>query len=89
MALRVSSTKAILLNKRKGFILNYDPDWEIDSSISLDLADSLDDTSDFEEELKSADSDSVSEISSSSSTHDDSGDSDLYGEGASATKKKQ
>ena len=51
----------------------------------MDLADSLDDISDFEAELKSADSDSVSEISSSSATNDD---SDLYGEGASATKKK-
>ena len=58
------------LNKRKGFIVKDDPDWEIrlDSTISLDLADSLDDISDFEEEdeLKSADSDSLSEISSSS-----------------------
>ena len=38
----------------------------------------------FEVELKSADGDSVSEILSSSATHDD---SDLDREGASATKK--
>ena len=37
------------LNKRKGFIVKDNPDREIDSSISLDLADSLDDISDFEE----------------------------------------
>ena len=48
------------VNKRKGFIVKDNPDWEIDSSISLDLADSLDDISDFEEELKSAESNSVS-----------------------------
>ena len=38
------------VNKRKGFIVRDNPDWEIDSSISLDLADSLDVISDFEEE---------------------------------------
>ena len=69
------------VNKGKGFILKDNPDWKIDSSISLDLADSLDDILDFEEELKSAESDSVSEISISSATqYDDSDDSD-YGEG--------
>ena len=47
------------VNTRKGFIVKDNPDWEIDSSILLDLADSLDYISDFEEELKSADSDSV------------------------------
>ena len=31
------------VNKRKGFSLKDNPDWEIDSSISLDLADLLDD----------------------------------------------
>ena len=89
MALRVEMRfiyESDFVNKRKGFIVKDNPDWEIDSSISLDLADSLDDISDFEAELKSADSDSVSEISSSSATNDD---SDLYGEGASATKKKK
>ena len=29
------------VNKRKGFIVKDNPDWEIDFSISLDLADSL------------------------------------------------
>ena len=77
------------VNKRKGFIVKDNPDWEIDSSISLDLADLLGDISDFEQELKSAESDSVSEISSLSVTHDDSDDSDLYGEGTSATKVKE
>ena len=88
MALRVEMRfiyESDFVNKRKGFIVKDNPDWEIDSSTSLDLAASLDDISDFEAELKSADSDSVSEISSSSATNDD---SDLYGEGASATKKK-
>ena len=89
MALRVEMRfiyESDFVNKRKGFIVKDNPDWEIVSSTSLDLADSLDDISDFEAELKSADSDSVSEISSSSATNDD---SDLYGEGASATKKKK
>ena len=40
-----------LINKRKGFIIKDNPDWEIDFSISLDLADSLDDISDFEATL--------------------------------------
>ena len=31
------------INKRKGFIIKDNPDWELDFSISLDLADSLDD----------------------------------------------
>ena len=31
------------VNERKGFIVKDNPDWEIDFSISLDLADSLDD----------------------------------------------
>ena len=49
------------INKRKGFIVTKDnPDWEIDTSISLDLADSLDDISKFEQEFKSTKSDSVS-----------------------------
>ena len=73
------------LNNRKGFIVKDNPNWEIDSSISLDLADSLDDIADFEQELKSTESDSVSEISSSRATRDDSDGSD-YGEGTSATK---
>ena len=68
------------VNKIEGFIVKDNPHWEIDPSISLDLADSLDDISDFEQELKSAESDSVGEISSSSATHDDSDDSD-YGKG--------
>ena len=80
--------KSDFVNKRKGFIVKDNPHWEIDSSMSLDFADSLDDVSDFEEELKSADRDSVSEISSSSVTIDDSDVSDLYGEGTSATKKQ-
>ena len=71
------------VNKMKGFIVKGNPNWEIDSSISLDFAD----ISDFEEELKSAICDSVGEISNSSTTIDDSDVSD-YGEGTSATKKK-
>ena len=50
------------VNKRKGFTVKDNPNWEIDSSISLDLADSVDDISDFKQELKSAENDSVSEI---------------------------
>ena len=73
------------LNERKGFIVEDNPNWEIDSSISLDLADSLEDIADFEQELKSTESDSVREIASSSATHDDSDGSD-YGEGTTATK---
>ena len=76
------------VNKIEGFIVKDNPHCEIDSSISLDLADSLDDISDFKQELKSAESDSVGEISSSSATHDDSDDSD-YGKGTSATKVKE
>ena len=72
------------VNKIKGFIVKDNPDWEIDSSISLDLADSLDDISDFEQELKSAEYDSASGISSSSATHDND-----YGEGTSATKNSK
>ena len=72
----------------KGVIVKDNPEWEIDSSISLDFADSLDDISDFEEELKSANSDSVGEISNSSAPIDDSDVSDK-GEGTSATKKKR
>ena len=72
------------INKRKGFIVKDNPDWEIDSSISLDFAD----ISDFEEELKSAICDSVGEISDSSATSDDSDVSD-YGEGTLATEKKK
>ena len=67
------------------------------SSLSLDLPDSLDDILDFEEELKSADSDTVLimvkfQVQASRQalrTMTASDDSDLYGEGASATKKKQ
>ena len=55
----------------------------------FDLADSLDDISDFEEELKSAESDSVREISSSNGTYDDSIDDSDYGEGTSATKARE
>ena len=62
--------KSYFVNKRKDFIAKYNPVWEIDSSISLDFADSLDNISDFEGEMKSADSDSVSKISSSSATID-------------------
>ena len=80
MALSVSSTK--------GFIVKDNRDWEIDSLISLDLADSLDHISDFEEELKSVDSDSLSEISIPSATYYDSDNRD-YGEGTSAAKKKK
>ena len=53
MALRVEMRliyESDFVNTRKGFIVKDNPDWEIDSSISLDLADSLDDISDFEEE---------------------------------------
>ena len=63
------------VNNRKGFIFTDNPDWETDSSILLHLADLLDDIPDFEEELKSADNDSVSKISSSSAMHDASDDS--------------
>ena len=72
------------INKRKGFIVKDNPDWEIDSSISSDFAD----ISDFEEELKSAICDSVGEISDSSATSDDSDVSD-YVEGTLATEKKK
>ena len=60
MALSVSFIdESDFINKREGSFKKDNPDWEIDSSISLDLADSVDDISDFEEELTSADSDSV------------------------------
>ena len=37
----VSSTEAIsVVSKTKGFIVKDNPDWEIDSSISLDLGNS-------------------------------------------------
>ena len=72
--------------KLKGFIVKDNPDWKIDSSISLDFADSLDDISDFKEELKSADSNFVGEISNSSAPIDDSNVSD-NSEGTSATEK--
>ena len=73
MALRVEARfidKSDFVNKRKDFIAKDNPVWETDSAISLDFADSLDNISDFEGELKSADSDSVSKILSSSATID-------------------
>ena len=73
MALRVEARftdKSDFVNKRKDFIAKDNPVWEIDSAISLDFADSLDNILDFEGELKFADSDSVSKISSSSATID-------------------
>ena len=54
MALRVEMRfvdESEFVNRRKGFIVKDNPDWEIGSSISLDFTDSLDDISDFEEEL--------------------------------------
>ena len=45
------------VNKWIGFILRDCSGWELDSTISLELANLLDDISVFKEELKSADSD--------------------------------
>ena len=39
------------------------PDWELDSTISLEMTDLLDDISVYYDELKSADSDANHEIS--------------------------
>ena len=57
MALRVEARftdKSDFVNNRKDFIAKDNPVSEIDSAISLDFADSLDNISDFEGELKSA-----------------------------------
>ena len=51
------------VNKGNGFILRDCSDWELDSTISLELTDLLDDISIFQEELKSPDSDPNHEIS--------------------------
>ena len=51
------------VNKGNGFVLKGWPDWEPDSTISLELTDLLDDISVYKEELKSADSDPNHEIS--------------------------
>ena len=45
------------MNKGNGFLLKGCPDWELDSTISLEITDLLDNISVYEEELKSADSD--------------------------------
>ena len=45
------------VNKGNGFILRDCSDWELDSTISLELTDLLDDISVFQDELKSADRD--------------------------------
>ena len=51
------------VNKGNGFLLKGCPDWELDSTISLEMTDLLDDISVYQEELKSADSDPNHEIS--------------------------
>ena len=51
------------VNKGNGFILRDCSDWELDSRISLELTDLLDDISIFQKELKSPDSDPNHEIS--------------------------
>ena len=50
-------------NKGNGLLLKGCPDWELDSTISLEMTDLLDDISVYEEELKCADSDPSHEIS--------------------------
>lgn len=75
----------------KGFILKDDADnlyWEVDSTISLEWNDSLDEISDFEEELRSgADSDPDSELSTSTSATHDSSDDSNFGAGPLAPNK--
>ena len=76
----------------KGFIFkDYadNLDWEVDSTISLEGNDSLDEISDFEEELRSGaeDSDPDSELSSSLSATYDKGDGGYFGAGPSAPNK--
>ena len=51
------------VNKENCFLLKGCPDWELDSTISLEVTDLLDDISVYEEELKCADSDPSHEIS--------------------------
>ena len=51
------------VNIGNGFLLKGCPDWELDSTISLEMTDLLDDIPVYEEELKSADSDPSHEIS--------------------------
>ena len=72
----VCSTDKSYFVKKRGKIFKDNADWEIDFLIYQ---------SDFEEEWESADSNSVSEISSSSAMHDDSD----YGEETSATKNSK
>ena len=52
-----------VVNKGIGFPLKDCPDWELDSTISLEMTDLQDDISVYQEELKSADSDPIHEIS--------------------------
>ena len=51
------------VNKGNGFLLKGSPDWELDSTISLEMTYLLDDISVYQEELKAADSDPNQEIS--------------------------
>ena len=51
------------INKGNGFLLKGCPNWELDSTISLEMTDLLDDISVYQEELKSVDSDPNHEIS--------------------------
>ena len=66
-------------------------DWEVDSTISLEWNDSLDEISDFEEELRSGAEDSLndpdSEFSSSPSATYDNGDDSDFGAGPSVPNK--
>ena len=45
------------VNKGNGFLLKGCPDWKLDSTISLEMTDLLDDISVYYEELKSTDND--------------------------------
>ena len=51
------------VNKGNGFLLKDCPDWGLDSTISMEMTDLLDDISVYQDELKSADSDDNHEIS--------------------------
>ena len=51
------------VTKGNGFLLKGSPDWELDSTISLEMTYLLDDISVYQEELKAADSAPNQEIS--------------------------
>ena len=75
----------------KGFILKDDADnldWEVDSTISLEWNDLLDEKADFEEELRlDEDSDPDRELSSSPSAGYDHTDDSEFDAGPSAPNK--